>query len=137
MIVRSAAIVGLPALLALLAAAASPQSGAYSSAQASRGKRIYDVKCASCHGGTLAGSDQAPPLAGNMFMGAWRGQSAADLAHRIQTTMPAEEPGTLGRAAVADIMAYMFAANRLPAGKADLPGDPPRLRQIRIGAGRP
>src|SRR5690606_9746594 len=94
----------------------SLSDGVYSKAQAARGKALYESKCASCHGGSLAGADTAPPLAGSAFLGNWKGQTASDLATRIRTTMPQNDPGSLGTAAVADIMAYMFSGNGFPAG---------------------
>ena len=113
--------------------ATSPDgSGVYTVEQASRGKVQYDSKCASCHGGAMAGIDVAPPLAGPRFLGNWSGLSVGDLATRVRATMPADEPGSLDSGTVADIVAYMFKANGLPAGNDELPGSQARLRTIRI-----
>jgi quinoprotein glucose dehydrogenase len=113
-------------------ASRSVWSGVYTQAQADRGKALYDTNCALCHGGSLGGSDMSPPLAGDRFMGAWRGQTVGDLFTRTKTTMPANDPGSLGSAAVADITAYMLSVNRVPAGQAELARDAGALQQIRI-----
>ena len=48
--------------------------------------------------------------------------------------MPADKPGSLSRAANADIMSYIFQANGFPAGKTELPSDAVSLKRIRIEA---
>ena len=116
----------------LAQATRSVNEGVYTAEQAMKGDALYKEQCASCHGGAMAGIDVAPPLAGPRFLGNWSGQSVGDLATRVRTTMPADEPGSLDSGAVADIVAYMFKANGLPVGKDELPGSQARLRTIRI-----
>jgi len=114
---------------------ASTRDGVYSEAQATRGQAAYKTACASCHGATLQGSGPAtPPLAGSDFTGNWTGQTLADLLDRMQTTMPADHPGSLSRAQNTDILAYMLKANQFPAGKTDLPSDAAALKQIQFEA---
>ena len=48
--------------------------------------------------------------------------------------MPADAPGTLGGAPVADVMAYIFQSNQLQPGGAELPHDSQKLLQIGIVA---
>src|SRR5215472_3165563 len=98
--------------------------GAYTAAQAARGKAAYIQNCARCHGSALEGNDEIPALNGSHLMVDFDGQTAGDLVHRIQTTMPLDNPGTLGAATVADIAAYILQTNGLPAGAAELPADP-------------
>lgn len=111
--------------------------GVYSDAQAKRGQELYASKCASCHGDQLTGGEMAPPLAGPEFMSNWNGLTAGDLFDRIRTTMPANKPGSLSREVNADILAYMFAASKFPAGSADLPQATEVLKQIKIEAEKP
>jgi mono/diheme cytochrome c family protein len=114
-------------------AAASTRDGVYTDAQAARGEASYKKACASCHGATLAGSGAAtPPLAGPDFSSKWDGQPLGDLFEQIQTTMPADKPGTLSRAGNAGILAYILKINRQPAGKSELPADAGALRQIKF-----
>ncbi len=46
--------------------------------------------------------------------------------------MPQEAPDTLGMPAYADIAAYLFKTNGSPAGKAELPTDRGKLREILV-----
>jgi mono/diheme cytochrome c family protein len=75
---------------------ASVWDGVYTGAQADRGKALYAKSCAACHGSALDGSGAAPPLAGADFKGDWNGQTLNDLFEKTQTTMPADQPGSLG-----------------------------------------
>ena len=57
------------------AIAASDQTrtspGLYTAAQADAGRAVYLSHCASCHLPDLAGSNEAPALAGSNFIRAW------------------------------------------------------------------
>ena len=123
-------------LLILLAAfAASTRDGVYTEGQAAHGQEAYKKSCASCHGEDLMGSGAAtPPLAGSDFTMNWAGQTVNDLFDRIQTSMPADHPGTLSRSANAAIVAYILQVNKLPAGKTELPSDADALKQIQFDA---
>ncbi len=119
--------------LVLAQAATRPASGGvYTPAQAARGKAAYDATCAACHGGTLAGVEMSPPLAGDRFLANWTGQPAEALAQKIRTTMPQSDPGSLGAAATADVVAYILEANAFHPGAAELPKDATGLQQIVI-----
>ena len=111
---------------------ASVWDGVFSAAQADRGKALYGKECASCHGKDLSGTGQAPPLEGADFTGDWKGQTADDLFEKIQTSMPADQPGRLSRAQNADILAFLFASNGYPAGPNELPSDAAELAKIHI-----
>lgn len=116
---------------------ASTRDGVYTDAQAERGQASYKTTCAPCHGETLEGTGaQNPPLVGQDFTTNWNGQPLGELVDRIQTSMPADKPGTLSRAATADIVAYILKANKLPAGKKDLPSDADALKQIQFEAAK-
>jgi hypothetical protein len=51
--------------------------------------------------------------------------------------MPENAPGKLSRAQIADLIAYLLAANRFPEGKAELDKQAEVLKQIRIDAAAP
>jgi glucose/arabinose dehydrogenase/mono/diheme cytochrome c family protein len=115
--------------------AQAPQSawdGVYTMAQAERGKAVYGTSCAGCHGGALQGGDETPPLAGGSFMANWNGQSAGDLLAITSATMPAGQPGSLTSQQYADVLAYIFNANHLPAGTQDLSADSKALQGVRL-----
>ena len=120
-----------------LAAAQSPVSvrdGVYSDAQAARGAALYQTACASCHGDKLQGKGQTPALTGSDFIMDWTGMTVGDLFDKMQTSMPADKPGSLSREQNASLVAYLLSANKFPSGKAELSSDPERLRQIRFEA---
>lgn len=111
---------------------ASVWDGIYSTAQAGRGEALYKTECASCHGDKLQGKGQTPPLAGADFIMNWNGMSVGDLFDKMQTSMPADQPGRLSPEQNATILAYILSANKFPSGATDLSTNGDRLRQIRF-----
>jgi mono/diheme cytochrome c family protein len=99
----------------------STWDGVYSDAQATRGSALYFQNCSMCHGPTLGGNGEAPPLVGR-FIPDWQGTTLDQLLDKISTTMPLNHPGTLSAAANADLLAFILKANNFPAGTVDLPG---------------
>jgi mono/diheme cytochrome c family protein len=108
--------------------------GVYADAQSKRGEEVSKKSCVSCHGEELAGSDLAPALKGDDFKGAWSGRTAAELFEKIQTTMPADQAGSLKPEESADLVAYMFKLNEYPAGASNLTSDMAALQQIKIAS---
>jgi S-disulfanyl-L-cysteine oxidoreductase SoxD len=104
----------------------------YSDPQAERGKTTYSKDCASCHGNSLQGVAQAPPLAGPEFLQGWNGQLLSDLFEKVKTTMPADAPGRLGDKENTDLLAFLLRANGFPAGSKELEADVEAMRQLRI-----
>ncbi|MBV8903593.1 MAG: cytochrome c [Acidobacteriia bacterium] len=139
------------ALLALLRVAGQPRSfeslwaeiyksawaGIYTNDQAARGESFYNARCASCHGTSLEGSEEGPPLRGRDFANDWNCANIADLFEKIQFTMPTDRPGRLSREQIADVLAYILRANRFPAGASALPASADELRGIRFLARNP
>jgi S-disulfanyl-L-cysteine oxidoreductase SoxD len=117
-------------LLAVVAQAQTTRDGVYTEAQARRGEDLYAKSCASCHAPDLSGSGQAPALADAEFAAEWDKQPIADLFERIRTSMPADAPGTLKPAEVADVMAFLFRKAQMPAGPTELPSDAAALKAI-------
>ena len=139
---------GLAALGLTVAGARSPAiraqeptrsvwDGVYTEAQAKRGEAIYRQSCASCHGVTLEGIETAGPLVGARFTANWNGVTVGDMAERVRVSMPHDRPGTLTRQQTADVLAYVFSVNRLPAGKVELARQTELLKQIRFEATKP
>jgi len=112
-------------------------SGVYTEEQATRGKAAYAEHCAACHGATLSGIDVAPALAGATFIGNWNNTSAADLFDRIKSTMPLNDPGSLGGRTVSDIEAFIFQSNGFPAGELALPPNQMMMTNVKITARKP
>jgi mono/diheme cytochrome c family protein len=115
----------------------STWSGVYSVAQASRGLDVYLATCAQCHGPDMTGIDSAPPLTGGKFAANWNGVSLGDMVERIRISMPQNNPGTLARAAIADVTAYILQQNGFPAGDSELPRQTALLQTIAYEAYRP
>ena len=111
--------------------------GVFTQKQADRGKELYTTHCSECHLGTLLGSDMAPPLIGGDFLSNWTGSTLGDLFERIRKTMPMNNPGSVPRNAIPDILAYILSVNRFPVGETELSHDAQLLRKIRIEATKP
>jgi quinoprotein glucose dehydrogenase len=123
---RSRSIVGLVVIVVASAVAVpssqtstSVWSGVYTAAQATAGEALYAAHCAKCHGGDLAGVEQAPALAGSTFRQRWQQATLAKLYDRVES-MPPKDPKSLSAKQYADILAFMLRANDVPAGTAPL-----------------
>ncbi len=128
---------GSVAVLQAQESTSTVNDGVYTEAQAERGKAAYTKYCQACHGEAMAGIDSAPALVGGNFISNWAGQSLGDLAARVRTTMPLNNPGTLSSATSADIIAQILKANGYVAGNAELPRNAQVLQMIRIDAQKP
>ncbi|MGM0634052.1 MAG: c-type cytochrome [Pseudomonadota bacterium] len=102
----------------------STLDGLYTSEQAQRGEALYAQHCARCH------SNQE--FSGRLFDTVWSGQSLYALYDRIATTMPMDQPGSLGNAQVTALTAHILSLNGMPAGDGELIGDRDWLSEIRI-----
>jgi mono/diheme cytochrome c family protein len=122
MVVGAAASV-LPAAIGQTAEGLSVLTGAYSEEQAIQGQTLYNTYCFGCHGETMAGLDQAPPLAGPQFGGTWNGEPLAALVERIGA-MPPDRPAGLTRQQNVDILTYILWYNGLPIGETPLSTEP-------------
>ena len=135
----AAAIIPFAALVALQSTVrAQPTKsvwdGVYTEEQANRGKQGYSEQCASCHGPELTGGEMAPALSGGEFMAGWDGLTVGDLFERIRISMPQNSPGSLSGAQNADILAFVLASNKFPAGQAELGKDAMILKTIKFEA---
>jgi hypothetical protein len=105
----------------------------YTTAQAERGKSVYEGACIRCHGSDLGGTT-APPLKGDRFLANWGGETVGRLFEKIRDTMPPNFSTTLDDAAKIQIVAYILQTNGFPAGAGELAPGPtlaaiPILRQ--------
>jgi mono/diheme cytochrome c family protein len=116
---------------------ASIWDGVYTEAQAGRGEQGFGAHCASCHGANLGGTGEAPALAGPQFLSDFDGLSLGDLFDRIRTTMPQDNPGSLNRDQVADILAFLLKANAVPSGQKEMDRRSEYLKAIGFTAANP
>jgi len=134
------AALGVVAVLSAAVAQSPSRStwnSVYSLVQADRGAAVYGSSCAQCHGPQLGGIDAAPPLAGGRFAANWNGVALGDMVERIRISMPQNDPGSLSRAQVVDVMAYLLQQNGFPAGEQDLPRQSAMLNTIAYAAYAP
>jgi cytochrome c5 len=139
-----ASILGFQVLAAPQGARKSVWSGVYTTAQAERGKAVFEKTCIRCHAANLEGvldatilGDFAPrfPIKGAPFMDRWREDNVHSLVTFIQGGMPPRTDPTnpvtpLTREAVQDVVAYLFQANGFPPGNEELGAT--EMRYIRI-----
>jgi glucose/arabinose dehydrogenase len=123
-------ILPIAAVAAIAQTSQSVRDGVYTPEQASRGKIVYAQRCASCHGPELGGSNEAPALTGDRFLTKWQNHSVDELFENVRATMPADQPGALSRPTNADILAYIFAANKFRPGGRELGTQSEALKQI-------
>jgi mono/diheme cytochrome c family protein len=107
--------------------------GVYTEEQAKRGEALYMERCVHCHGANLAGAvDGAASLTGSTFNGNWNGVTLDLMLDRVRATMPVDKPASLSRQQVADLLAFIFSANKFPAGKTELPRQAEMLNLIQF-----
>jgi mono/diheme cytochrome c family protein len=129
-----------PKLLAQETAASDSRTvwdGVFTQKQADRGSDLYTTYCSECHLATLMGSDMTPPLVGGDFLSNWTDSTLGDLFERIRKTMPMNNPGSVPRDAIPDILAYILSVNKFPVGDMELPRDTQLLKKIRIEPTKP
>ena len=110
--------------------------GVGTDAQVKRGADTYSMQCSACHDSQLAGSGTAPALAGTDFSANWKDETVGSLFERIRATMPADNPGSLKRDQVADLVAFILNFNKYPLAQKDLPTEFEALKAIKITAVR-
>lgn len=113
-------VLGVAAVGATLMAQQPAPSGAFTTEQAQAGRDLYATNCAGCHTPTLAGSGNAPPLAGNGFLASWAGKPTSDLYAIIRASMPPAGNTSLTDDNYADIVAFILQSNNVAAGSARL-----------------
>jgi len=102
--------------------------------QVKRGADVYAMQCSACHDPQLSGSGTAPALVGTDFSANWKDETVSSLFERIRATMPADNPGSLKRDQVADLIAFILNFNKYPLAAAELPADSDALKAIKITA---
>jgi mono/diheme cytochrome c family protein len=105
------------------------RESAYSSAQAERGKKVYEANCVTCHLPDLDGSANATadargaPLVGTRFIQDFGESKVSALFNKMKRDMPSGKPGTLTDQEYLDAASYVLQRNSFPAGAAELTSD--------------
>ena len=115
-----AAAAGLVGAVWIMTAQQAPTPGAFTAAQSSVGRTVYDANCAGCHMPGLEGRGEAPQLAGSQFMGMWGNRSVHDLLSFIQASMPPLNAGSISDADYLNVTAFLLQANGGVAGNQSL-----------------
>jgi mono/diheme cytochrome c family protein len=105
-------------------------AGAYTTAQAERGRAVIEAHCGECHQDDLSGGE-GPALVGQTFMLKWEMNSVERLFHKIRDTMPEAGSTDVSDAEKLDTVAYILQQNGFPAGAAELT-EAPTLADLRI-----
>ena len=92
------------------------------------GRKIYQDKCASCHGAKGEGvrNEYADPLVGD--------RTLASLIHYVEKQMPDDKPGTCVGENAKQVSAYIYDAFYSP--EAQLRANPPRIELTRLTVGQ-
>lgn len=86
--------------------------GIYTMAQAERGEAVFNELCAECH--------ETEDWTETAFLGRWADQSTFQLWYYINDRMPYDNPWSLSRQQVTDVLTYILALNDLPTGEQEL-----------------
>jgi len=106
--------------------------GVYSAEQAARGKAFFEKTCSRCHVfEPVTPKLEGPLLGGDTFFNNWEGKSVFQLVTSIRLGMPPDGSVLVEAAEAADVVAFIFQTNKLPAGDADLVADA-TARNIKI-----
>ncbi len=89
--------------------------GIFTMAQADRGEELFESTCSECH--------DSADWTENGFRGRWEEQSVFQLWYYINDRMPYDDPWSLSRQQVTDVLTYILRLNDLPAGDTELATD--------------
>ena len=104
-------------------ASTGPLPTIFTPEQAERGRRVFGSICSSCHGRN--------EFRGPIFQLTWMAEPVGNLFQQISTTMPYDEPGSLGEEEYAAIVAYMLDLNGRTPGNSELPVDTGLLSRMK------
>jgi len=93
--------------------------GVYTTAQADRGKAVFNTTCLRCHGEDLGGNT-APALKGDRFQSSWGGDVIDSLFTKVRDTMPPNFGTILDDQVKLDIVTYILQTNGFPAGTTEI-----------------
>ncbi len=93
----------------------STADGIFTAAQAERGHELFRAVCSECH--------DAADWTETGFKNRWEDQSVFQLWYYINDRMPYDDPWSLTRQQVTDVLTYILQLNGLPTGDAELATD--------------
>jgi alcohol dehydrogenase (cytochrome c) len=112
-----AAVLAASAGAALWTSAGFGQAaGPFNAAQVDAGRNAYAANCLACHGDTMSGGGEAPPIAGQAFMTGFGGKTTGELFDIIRSEMPPNAAGTLSDETYVDLVAFLLHASGATTG---------------------
>lgn len=103
--------------------------GIFTMAQADRGEELFQNVCSECH--------DAEDWTDAGFKGRWEDESVFQLWYYINDRMPYDDPWSLSRQQVTDVLTYILELNDLPAGDTELGVDDDTIDDYWIAWGAP
>jgi alcohol dehydrogenase (cytochrome c) len=91
-------------------------TGPFDAAQVDAGRNAYVAYCLGCHGDTLSGSADTPPIAGKAFLVGFGTKTTKELFDIIKTGMPKNTPGSLSDETYTALVAFLLHASGAAAG---------------------
>jgi mono/diheme cytochrome c family protein len=122
----AAAAVRLPAAQDEAKSRKTVRDPVFTTAQAERGKKVYEANCITCHLAELDGSAnptagaRGAPLQGTRFIQDFGESKLSALFNKMKRDMPSGRPGTLTDQQYLDAAAYVLQRNSFPAGSSEL-----------------
>jgi mono/diheme cytochrome c family protein len=122
----AAAAASLPAAQEDVKSRKTVRDPVYTTAQADRGKQVYEANCVTCHLAELDGSAnptagaRGAPLQGTRFVQDFGESKVSALFNKMKRDMPSGRPGTLTDQQYLDAATYVLQRNNFPAGSAEL-----------------
>jgi mono/diheme cytochrome c family protein len=89
--------------------------GIFTTTQADRGEALFRSTCSECH--------ESADWTDRGFKGRWEDESVFQLWYYINDRMPYDDPWSLSRQQVTDVLTYILRLNGLPAGDVELATD--------------
>lgn len=108
----------------ILSNASNLPAASFSAAQASRGEKIYEETCGTCH--------QPGQLVGQTFVESWNDRRVWDFYSLVRATMPLDKPGGMKDQEYVDVVAYLLQANHGAPGSDSLAADTAAMRGRKI-----
>lgn len=98
-------------------------TGIFTSAQADRGRTAFEETCSDCHTNT--------EFQGRTFQSDWGHRTVYSFYRTLRSTMPDDNPGSLGEVTYVDVVSYILSINGHAAGPVELAADAP-MRKVRM-----
>ncbi len=118
------AAVTMPSVARAQKSARSTLAGVYTAEQAQAGREVFVGSCTGCH--------TSASHTGAAFLAKWAGRPLSELYGFVSQRMPKTTPGSLSEDEYVFVVAYVLKLNGMPAGKAELSGDPELINAIRF-----